>query len=356
MNYGLVSALVLSLLPLQAQVTEERAGAIEKIAAAAMAKSRMPGLSVGVLAGDGSMWTKAWGFSDLENFVPASPRTMFRLASLSKPFTAVAAMRLVEAGKLDLDAEVRRYVPSFPAKPWPVTTRQLLAHTAGIRHYAGDEINSTRYYPTVLSGLEIFANDPLVSEPGTKYLYTTYGFSLAGAAVESACGRSYLDCVKELVLEPAGMSHMRGDSTFALIPYRARGYQTRQDGEVENCGLADTSYKIPGGGWIADSEDLLKFSQALLQGRLLAPATLSRMWTSNLLKDGSSTGYGLGWGLNRRGGLMVAEHSGGQQGTSTFLMLAPERKLAIVVLTNLSNAPVRELAESLFDELTGGAN
>jgi CubicO group peptidase (beta-lactamase class C family) len=356
MNYGFVSAVAALLLPLHAQVTVEQASAMEKAAAAAMAKSHMPAVSVGVLTADGAMWTKAWGFSDLENFVPATPRTMFRLASISKTFTAVAAMKLVETGKLDLDADVHRYVPSFPVKPWPISTRQLLAHTAGIRHYAGDEMNSTRHYSNVLGGLEIFANDALVSEPGTKYLYTTYGFSLAGAAVENACGRGYVDCVRELVLAPAGMTHMRDDSTFALIPYRARGYQKRQDGEVENCGLSDTSYKIPGGGWISDSEDLLKYSHALLQGRLLAPATLSRMWTSNQLKDGSSTSYGLGWGLNRRGGLMVAEHSGGQQGTSTYLMLAPERKLAVVVLTNLSNAPVRELAESLFDVMTGGLN
>lgn len=342
--------------PMSAQVTEQRAAALDRLAAEAMQKLLLPALSVGVLSGDGEVWTKAWGFSDLENFVPATPRTMFRLASLSKPITAVAAMRLVETGKLELDSAVQRYVPGFPVKPWPITTRQLLAHTAGIRHYAGDEINSTKHYPTVLSGLEIFANDPLANEPGTKYLYTTYGFSLAGAAVESACERGYLDCVRELVLEPAGMTHTRSDHTFAIIPNRARGYQTSQDGEVQNCGLSDTSYKIPGGGWVSNSEDLLKFADALMRRQLLSPATLSQMWTSNVLKDGASTGYGLGWGLNRRGGLMVAEHSGGQQGASTYLMLAPEKKLAIVVLTNLSGAPVRALAESVFDEMTGGHN
>lgn len=120
--------------------------------------------------------------SDLENFIPAKSSTVYRLGSISKLITAVAALQLVERKKLELDAPVQKYCPSFPKKSWPITPRQLLSHLAGIRHYRADEINSTRQYNSLVEGLDIFKNDSLLFEPGTRYSYTTMS-NLEGAAL-----------------------------------------------------------------------------------------------------------------------------------------------------------------------------
>src|SRR5439155_19056924 len=152
--------------------------AVERAISSEMSRQTIPGLSAAIAASGKIAWGGGFGMSDLENFVPAKASTVYRLGSISKPITAVAAMQLVERGKLDLDAAIQIYVPSFPKKPWPITVRQLLGHLSGIRHYRGNEIESTRHYASLVEGLAIFKDDPLLFEPGTKYSYTTYGYSL----------------------------------------------------------------------------------------------------------------------------------------------------------------------------------
>lgn len=352
----MVLRLVLGLaavLPLAAQLTPVQIAAIERAAARHMSAELIPALSVSVAVGDAPIWNGAWGFADLENHVPATPRTVFRLASVSKPFTAVAAMMLAEQGRLNLDAPVQDYV-RFPRKPWPVTTRHLLSNQSGIRHYRGDEYSSTKHYASVGEALEIFARDALVHEPGTKYLYSTYGFNLAGAVVESAAGMPYDQWVRERVLAPAGVKAMQPDDVRRLIPRRARGYRLSASGILEHCSLADTSNKVPGGGWVATAEDVVRFARALMEGKLLTEASLNQMWTPSPLRDGKPTRYGMGWNVYRQNGQLIAEHSGGQQGTNTHLWLMPERRMAIAVLANLEQGGAirltRELAAILGPE------
>lgn len=337
-------------LPVSAEVTKSQEAAIESAAAAGISAARIPGLSVAIAAGEGSIWTRAWGFSDLENHVIASPRTVFRLASISKTFTATAAMALVEKGQLDLDAEVQQYVP-FPRKKWPVTTRHLLANQSGIRHYKGPDFNSTRHYSGVLESLLIFALDPLEHQPGSKYLYSTYGFNLAGAVVERASKKDYASFVRETVLNPAGVESIRPDDVFALIPYRARGYRARKDGTIENCDLADTSNKLPGGGWLATAGDLVLYARALMAGKIVGRQSLDAMWTPSTLLSGEATGYGLGWNIAEVEGVRVVQHSGGQQGANTHLLMAPNRGIAIAVLSNMENGGAAAIATEILKTL-----
>jgi serine beta-lactamase-like protein LACTB, mitochondrial len=336
-----------------AQVPPSSVAALERIATAAIQRARIPALSVSVSIGDGPAWNAAWGFADLENFVPARPETVFRLGSIAKPITAVAAMQLVEEGKLDLDAEVQRYVPSFPRKKWPVTVRQLLSHQGGIRNYQGGEFNSTRAYSSVLDSLAIFSPDNLLHEPGTRYAYTSYGFNLAGAAVEAAAAMPYAELIRRRIAVPSSAATLRLDELHAIVPYRARGYRKRPDGSHENCDLADTSNKQPGGGWIASAPDVVRFGRAVMDGRLLKPATLNQMWTAQPLKDGSPTGYGLGWSVARKENLLVASHSGTQQGIRAHLILVPEKRIAIAVLTNLEESDAPEIGKQMLDQLLG---
>jgi serine beta-lactamase-like protein LACTB len=136
------------------------------------------GLSVAVSVCGAAVWSASYGFADLENQVPVDEDTRFRVGSVSKTLTATALAQLAEQGQLDLDAEVQTYVPDFPKKAWPVTVRQVAGHLGGIRHYEGDEFFSADAYASVNDGLAIFADDPLVHQPGSAFLYSTYGWNL----------------------------------------------------------------------------------------------------------------------------------------------------------------------------------
>ena len=311
---------------------------IEKAISAQMSRLGIPGLSVAVVVDHKLRGSNGYGLADVENYVPSKAMTAYRLGSISKPITAAAVMQLAERGKLDLDAPIQKYCPAFPAKQWPVTPRLLLGHLSGVRHYNSEaEVASTRHYNSVVEGLEMFKNDPLLFEPGTKYSYTTHGYAVLGCAVEGASGVSFPDYVRENVFKPAAMDRIRVDNVSDIIPNRAQGYQKTQSGELRNSGLADTSYKIPGGGFISTVEDLAKFAIAMQTAVLVKKETLDKMWTSQKTRDAKATGYGLGWGVSERNGMREVHHGGAQQRVSTFLYTIPEKGLAVVVMTNLEN-------------------
>lgn len=321
---------------------------LDRLIATEMARRQIPGLSVAVAVGDGPVWAKGYGFADLENFVPATERSRFRLASISKPITAVALLQQVEQGKASLNDDVRKHVPTFPEKQWTVTLEQLLGHLGGVRGYRGDETQSTRHYPNVRDGLAMFAADPLEHEPGTKYLYSSYGFNLAGAAAEAIAGQPFRQLLAERVFGPAGMQHTRDDHPFAIIPGRVEGYRKTKAGEIQNCVLADTSNKVPGGGLIATATDVVLFGRAVLNGSLVKPETRERMWRPGRTKDGKPVSYGLGWNVTKFDGKARVYHSGGQPGTSTFFDILPEEKIVVAVLTNLEGAEPKTISEEIL--------
>ena len=322
----------------EAPVAELSAAKVEAVEAAvttAMARLGIPGASVAIASGSTLRFATGYGLADVENGVPAKAVTAYRLASVSKPMTAVAVLKLVEEGKLDLDAPIQRYVPSFPEKPFPVTARQLLGHLGGVRHYRDDEPTNTKPYSGVESGLSFFKEDALVAEPGTRYLYSTYGYNLLGAAIEGASGRPYLDYLREAVFARVGMTAIRADEVRHLIPNRAQGYVRTKAGELQNSGLADVSYKVPGGGLIATASDVARFGAALAGGALLNRDSLAAMLTPQREKGGRSTGYGLGLDVTANGKRREAWHTGGQERVSTVVFLLPGDGLSVAVLTNL---------------------
>ena len=318
----------------------DRAAKIEAAIITLMTSKKIPGLSVAVVSDNQVRWQKGYGMADLENSVPAKAATVYRTASVAKPITAVAVMQLVERGKLDLDAPIQKYVATFPTKPWPITTRELLGHLSGIRNYKGNENDSTRFYSSLTEALSIFKDDPLDFEPLTKFSYTTYGYTLLGAVIEGASGMSYLDYMRENVFKPAKMSHTKADNVYDIIPNRARGYGPkvygRFDGNLRNAALADTSYKIPAGGLVSTVEDLANFAIAVQDGTLVKKETFQQMSRSQSTRDGKQSPYGLGWfidGIGNRKG--VVWHGGVQQGATSVLFLLPEERIAVVLLTNL---------------------
>lgn len=257
-------------------------------------KNQVPALTVAIAMDGRIVYSKVFGVADVENGVKATPETLIRTGSIAKPISAAAAMTLYDAGKLDLDAPIQKYCPAFPQKPSPITTRQLLGHLSGIRHYKEGEIESTKHYAHISDGFAIFANDPLLFEPGTKFSYTTYGFTVVGCVVEGASGEKFGDYVSHHVLRPAGMTHTFIDEVSRIVPHRARGY-SRLDGNVVNAGLMDSSYKIPGGGYVSTAEDLVRFQLAMADGKVVKPATVAHMWTRR--RRATANRQATGWAL-----------------------------------------------------------
>jgi len=207
-------------------------------------------------------------------------------------------------------------------------------------------MENTRHYRFMADGLAIFAADPLLFRPGTGYQYSTYGYTVAGCAIEGAAGERFQDYVAAHVLRPAGMTHTFVDDAFAIVAHRARGYQ-KIDGQIRNASLMDSSYKIPGGGYVSSAEDLVRFAQALLDDKLVKPATRAQMWSATAVSGKES--YGLGFEVRQGGRFLI--HTGGQPGTSTVLFIVPESRFALAIMANLEGAPVRELIRPLTAEM-----
>lgn len=342
----------------QREFPHEKRLAIEKAVASFMSANSVPGLSAAVVLDGEPRWSQGFGMADLENSSPATSSTLFRLGSISKPISATAVLQLWEHAKLDLDAPVQKYCPEFPQKEWPITTRELLGHIGGIRHYSPDgrgdiPEDSARHFVNMKEALSIFANDPLVARPGAKFNYSTYGYTLVGCVLEGAASEKFTDYLRKSVFEPAGMEQTRDDDFFTVIAHRTRWYHKDRSGIVRNAGVLDSSYKIPGGGIISSADDMAKFEAAILGDKLLKRSTRDLMWTSLKTSDGKETGYGLGWAIMDKFGLRILAHTGGQQGTSTAFAVVPGRNAGVVVLCNMDGVDVNQVAMQILRVAVG---
>ncbi|MFP5285416.1 MAG: serine hydrolase domain-containing protein, partial [Thermoanaerobaculia bacterium] len=344
-----------ALLPQQAQ-------AIEAVVRREMERLGIPGLSFAIARGGALVHSQAFGQADVENAVPARPSTRFRTASVAKSLTATAVMLLAEKGKLDLDAPIQKYCPAFPEKPWPVTARQLLTHTAGLRHYARPgESRGMEHYFTVTDSLRLFKDDALLFEPGTRFGYTSYGYNVLGCAIEGASGMAYDDFMATAVFGPAGMTGTGPDHHFLLQPERADAYMTvsgkdleqlpaavrsrLKPGQLLNAYFHDTSMKRPAGGLLSTAEDLVRFALAFQTGKLVSSETVRQMWTVQRTRDGAGIEtpwgpLGIGWFVKESGGLTEIYSSGGQMGGRASLYVYPESGTVLAVMTNLTNAEI----------------
>ncbi len=337
---------------LAAELAPETTKAIDAAIDGFMVKHHVPGLSAAIVNGKQLCYERGYGLADVENNVPATGETVYRLASISKMLTGVAVMQLVEQGKIDLTAPIQKYVPSFPEKQAPITCELLLKHQSGIRHYRGDEVRSAVSYRRITDSFKIFQDDPLLFTPGERFSYTTYGFNVLGAAIEGASGKDYVTYVQEHVCKPAGMTAIQPDRPEKIIPHRAAGYRRAGTAAISvlmNDFAVDISNKIPGGGWCSTPGDLARFAIALADAKLVSRETLDKMWTRQTTAGGKLTDVGLGCFVGEYKGQRRIFHSGGQPKVSTFLILAPDQGAAVALMCNVSNAPVQALAGEILD-------
>ena len=328
----------LSCLSLGAESPADRAEAMVR---SLMESTEIPGLSVSVGQDGDILWSNGFGVSSLELGTQVTRQTRFRAASVSKILTVAAAARLVAMGKLDLDAPIQRYVPAFPDKGQRISLRQLAGHLGGIRHYRFEDFQHDReHFESLGDALGIFAEDPLAADPGVKYQYSTFGYTLIGAAIEEVCGSNFLPCIEQLVFEPLAMTRSGGDILSMVIRDRTAFYDRDQKGEIENARSVDPSYKWPGGGLLTTPDDLVRFGMAHLNGDFLSEKSRNEVFVSQKTTDGAETGVGIGWriGTDPRG-RVVFHHSGSMSGARSTLVLFPESGLVVSLMTNLDRYP-----------------
>ena len=327
----------------------EAVDSAREILHAHMDRLGIPGASVAVAVKGHVVWTEGFGFADVENQVAVRPRTKFRIASISKAVTSAAVGLLYQQGRLDLDAPVQRYVPSFPVKQkGTVTTRLLAGHLAGVRHYRDREFESSIHYDDVVDALSIFENDSLQSAPGEEYSYSTYGWNLISAVIQGASGEKYLRYMRGHVLDPLGLRETVAEYEDSIIVGRGRQYRRSGDGRLVNAPHVDNSNKWAGGGYLSTASDLVRYGSSYLDGGLLEPETVKLMWTSQRTTGGEETGYGIGWFVGTVEGRREVWHTGGAVGGSTILLIRPDDEVVVAILTNLESArptgPAREIA------------
>ncbi len=313
-----------------------------------LADDDLPGVSAAVGIGGDLVWAEGFGLADLEQQVPVSPSTRFRIGSVSKSLTSAAVGILYERGRLDLDVPIQEYVPDFPKKRWPICLRQLMGNVSGIRDYRDEEeMLSTVHYDSILESLQIFAADSLLFQPETSYQYSTFAWDLVSAAVESAAGESFLEFMQREVFVPAGMQETVPDFPSTIVSERANFYQMDADGHLRNAAYVDQSDKWAGGGFLSTPSDLVRFGFAMLDGKLLEPTTVDLLWTPLQLESGKSTRYGLGWFVRKLGDQRVIGHGGKSMGSRTSFMIFPETRMVVAVMTNVTEARIARVAITL---------
>jgi CubicO group peptidase (beta-lactamase class C family)/tetratricopeptide (TPR) repeat protein len=294
----------------------------------------IPALSIGFYK-DGYIWADGFGYVDLENDVPAKAESAYRLASVTKPMTAIGLLKLVEAGNVDLEAEVQNYVPYFPRKEHPVTVRLLLGHLGGISHYRDyDAEGHFKTHKDTREAIAVFADFDLVAEPGTEYRYSSYGYNLLGAVIEGASGQPYGEYMREVLWAPFGMEATVMDDPYRLIPHRVTGYRNGPDGELIRSEFVDISSRFAAGGTRSTVVDLLKFARGLDRSNVLSAETTDMMFTSMQTNDGRFTGYGMGWRTDPLNGRFRVMHTGGQAETRTYIAYFPSDRFAVAAAVN----------------------
>lgn len=296
--------------------------------------SGVAGLSAAIAVDGRLVWAGGFGYADLQNRVPAGPEMVSRIGSISKPVAAVAAMALWDRGLLDLDAPISTYLPQYPAEHAHITMRQLMSHTAGVRHYNGDEFMSNLWYPDVVTPLEVFWADSLLFEPGTDFSYTTYGWTVVSAVTQGADdrGRSWVRILDDEVVGPLGLTTLQPEWQDSVIPHHARFYERDSTGVYLNAPEVDLSNKWAGGGLVATAGDLVNFALGVLHGDVLSDSARAEMWTRQTAEDDPS--YGLGWFLGEVGGHRMVNHAGGSMGATAMLILVPDHDIAVAILGN----------------------
>jgi CubicO group peptidase (beta-lactamase class C family) len=335
------------------ELEAETSFALDELLAETVERNGLVGVSLACVVDGKLVDVRSVGWEDFHGDVPASDETRYRWASISKPLTTVATLRLVAQGKFELESDLRQLVPEFPDKGAVLRARDILRHQSGITHYRGArrtwrEYESEHPFEELAHGLDLFRETPLKFPPGAQHDYSTHAWTLLGVALERASQRRYHELVQELVTKPAGMKTTEPDFVSRAIPHRTKGYERDSEKRLVETLDDEVAWKLPGGGWTSTVGDLALFGAALLGDDLLDARQKEFAWTEQRAADGQPTGVGHGFFVDTFQGERRVSHSGGQRKASTFLALLPESGLAVAAMCNTQGAPMGELANGVL--------
>jgi len=296
-----------------------------------------------LVARDGKvLLNQGYGYANLEWKAPASPTTRYRLASITKQFTAASILLLQERGKLNIQNPIRKYLPEAPAAWDKITIYNLLTHTSGIPNYTllPDQRALDPFPITSMQLVARFWNKPLDFQPGEQERYSNSGYAVLGYLIERLSGQPYGDFVEQNIFQPLGMSHSSYGSDSAIVPERAAGYEPTPTGP-RNVEFGHISMSYAAGALISTTEDLLLWEQALFSGKLLTPASVQAMTTP------FKNNYAFGLIVKTESGRKTIQHEGSVGGFNTQMTYYPDDKLTVIVLANLNGPAHQEIARAL---------
>lgn len=348
-----------------AGLSAANAAALDVALRTAALKAGVVSMSAAIAIGGELRWAGSFGWADIEGRALASPSTRYRTGSVAKPITAMAMMRLVDHRLLELDAPLGTSIAGLSEESRRITPRQLAAHVSGIRHYSLMEIlsssvglNGPKHYTSVAEGLDSFIGDGLRFAPGTKFLYSTWGYSLLSRKLELAAGSPFPQLLHTFVFEPCAMQDTAVDG-IAPMKARARFYQAG-GGNYKLADPIDTSNRIAGGGLVSTPSDLVRLAICAEKDSFLSQAARKTMWTPVILADGQANeqNYALGWRIDTSTRMFgkdkptaIIHHGGQQEGGASFLVIAPALGVSVAVMTNSGTGAARQAVQDTAYEL-----
>ena len=308
-------------------------------------KPNEPGVAVIVVRDGKAIYRKGQGMANLELGIPIEPDMVFRIGSLTKQFTAVAILMLVEQGKLALNDSITKFLPDYPTHDHLITVEHLLTHTSGIKSYTSMPEWSPLWRKdfTVQELIDFFKNQPMDFAPGKRFEYSNSGYILLGAIIEKASKQTYEQFIQHRIFEPLGMKHSYYDSPLRVIPRRAAGYDKGPDGYT-NAAYLSMTQPYSAGSLASSVDDMALWDAALYTGQLLKQDTLQQAFAAHRLADGSENEYGYGWFTSKLTGHVAASHGGGIHGFRSFAIRLPEDHVFVAALSNNTGTHPEQLA------------
>jgi serine beta-lactamase-like protein LACTB, mitochondrial len=313
-----------------------------------IAADAIPGAAVAVTARDRIVWHDTFGTTDLVTGAPLRIDTRFRVGSVTKMLTVAALLRLVDEGRINLDDPARKFLPGF-AHP-DITLRQLAGHLSGIRHYTGTEFENHQHFDNATQSLTRFASDPLLSTPGEKYFYSTYGYDVLGAVIERVTGRNFPDAMRDLVTRPLRMNDTFFDGSSATTSL----YDLTKEGPSKAAEV-DLSDRLPAGAAVTTARDLARFLIAMSADTFLSDDSRNMLLASQTTSDGKPTGVSIGWRIaTDAAGRLYLHHAGAVTGGRAVILLYPKERVSVSILTNLgfarfSQKEAQQIAERFLE-------
>lgn len=325
-----------------------RESAVDRYVREQMDRQHIPGLSLGIVKQGELVKAQGYGRADLESDVAATADTVYQIGSITKQFTAVAIMMLVEEARIGLDEPITHLLDGLPAAWTGVTLRHLLDHTSGIKSYTNrPDISLKSLTPTTREEvLALVAEEPLEFAPGERHAYNNTGYYLLGHIVERAAGQTYAEFLRARLFEPLEMNATRVNDMKDIVPNRAHGYEWAEE-RWRNADSISMTWPFSAGALLSTVLDLARWDAALGSEALLPRSSWQRMWTPALLNDGTAVAYGFGWAVEEFLDRRTVGHGGGIPGFITYAERYPDDGLTVIVLTNVAPSDPREIVHGV---------